>query len=82
MSDLVDSTIYACFNELILKTISMKQTISVIVILFLATSLTNTQNKVVPNMPFSTLNSNPGFITINEVTYGLVLNGTTSPFSK
>jgi len=33
-------------------------------------------------MPFSTLNSNPGFITINEVTYGLGLSGTTAPFSK
>ena len=60
----------------------MKQTISVIVIIFLAASLANAQYKVVPNMPFSTLNSNPGFITINEVTYGLGLSGTTAPFSK
>jgi hypothetical protein len=60
----------------------MKHTISVIFILFLATSLTTAQYKVVPNMPFSTLNSNPGFITINEVTYGLGLSGTTAPFSK
>lgn len=60
----------------------MKQTISVILILFLTTTLTTAQYKVVPNMPFSTLNSNPGFITINEVTYGLGLSGTTAPFSK
>jgi hypothetical protein len=60
----------------------MKQAISFIYILFLATTLASAQYKVVPNMPFSTLNSNPGFVTINELNYGLGLKGTTAPFSK
>lgn len=60
----------------------MKQVISSLVIAFLATISVAAQYKVVPNMPFSTLNSEPGFITINEFTYGLGLAGKTAPYSK
>ena len=60
----------------------MIRAISFIAIIFLATSIVTAQYKVVPNMPYSTLNTAPGFITINEATYGLGLSGTTAPFSK
>ena len=60
----------------------MKRAISFILIIFIATSIVIAQYKVVPNMPYSTLNTAPGFITINEATYGLGLSGTTAPFSK
>jgi hypothetical protein len=60
----------------------MKQAISFLIIIFFTTSIVTAQYKVVPNMPFSTLNSTPGFVTINEVTYGLGLSGTTAPYSK
>jgi hypothetical protein len=60
----------------------MKNAIFSIVIVFCTTFIVSAQYKVVPNMPFSTLNSTPGFITINEVTYGLGLSGITAPFSK
>lgn len=60
----------------------MKRAISFIVIIFIATSIVTAQYKVVPNMPYSTLNTAPGFITINEATFGVGLSGTTAPFSK
>jgi len=60
----------------------MKRT--VLIILFIAgiNSLASAQYKVTPNMPFSTLNSNPGFVTINEITGGFGLAGTTAAYSN
>lgn len=40
------------------------------------------QIKVAPNRPYSILNTSPGFISINEVTYGLGLSGMTYPYSQ
>lgn len=60
----------------------MNKAISIIIIMFLTTYVATAQYKVVPNMPYSTLNTAPGFITINEATYGLGLAGTSAPFSK
>lgn len=60
----------------------MNKTISVFIIIILTTYIATAQYKVVPNLPYSTLNTSPGFITINEATYGLGLAGTTAPFSK
>jgi hypothetical protein len=60
----------------------MKCKISFIFLLLLAPVLSHAQEKVLPNRPFSILNTTPGFITINEVTYGLGLSGKTFPFSQ
>lgn len=60
----------------------MKRAISLIAILFFVALRVTAQYRVLPNMPFLTLNSTPGFITINEVTGGFGLGGTTAPYSK
>jgi hypothetical protein len=60
----------------------MKYKISFILLLLLAQVAANAQEKVLPNRPFSLLNTTPGFITINEVTSGIGLSGKTFPFSQ
>ncbi len=60
----------------------MKRIILIVILAAGISSLASAQYKVVPNMPFSTLNSNPGFLTINEITGGFGLNGTTYSYSK
>ena len=60
----------------------MKRIILLIILVAGISSLASAQYKVAPNMPFSTLNSNPGFITINELTGGYGLAGTTATYSK
>ena len=60
----------------------MKRVISIIVIVVCAASMSTAQQRVIPNKPFVTLYSNPGFVTINEVTGGIGLAGTYGPFSK
>jgi len=60
----------------------MKQAIFIIFFTILTAQIATGQGKVVPNMPYSTLNASPGFITINEVTYGLGLSGVSFPYSK
>ena len=60
----------------------MKRLIFSIIIILVALSAGNAQYRVLPNKPFSTLNTNPGFITINEFTGGYGLSGTTAPYSK
>ncbi len=56
--------------------------ISFIVIVFITTFIVTAQDKVVPNKPFSILNSAPGFITINEASGGFGLSGKTAAYSK
>ena len=60
----------------------MKQVIFFIIFVACIASAASAQYKVNPNKPYSTLNSNPGFITINELTGGIGLAGTTHPYSK
>jgi hypothetical protein len=60
----------------------MKQVIFVIFFTFLTVHIVTAQFKVTPNRPYSTLNSSPGFITINEFTYGIGMSGKTFPYSK
>ena len=60
----------------------MKYKFLFILILLLIPALANAQERVLPNRPFSTLNTSPGFITINEVTYGSGLSGKTYPYSQ
>ena len=40
------------------------------------------QQRVAPSRPYVTFRSDPGFITINELTGGVGLSGTSAPFSK
>ena len=60
----------------------MKQAFFIIAMLLSAMPVALSQGRVVPNKPFSTLNSNPGFVTINELTGGLGLAGQSYPYSK
>jgi hypothetical protein len=60
----------------------MKQVIFIIFFTFLTAQIATAQYKVVPNRPYSTLNASPGFITINEITYGMGLSGMSFPYSK
>ena len=60
----------------------MKQAILIIVIALCSTFVASAQGRVVPNKPYSTLNSSPGVITINEVTGGFGLHNNTMPYSK
>jgi hypothetical protein len=55
---------------------------SLILLLLLFPVIATAQEKVLPNRPFSLLNTSPGFITINEITYGSGLSGKTFPFSQ
>jgi opacity protein-like surface antigen len=60
----------------------MKRVIFFIILVACISSVALAQYKVNPNKPYSTLNSNPGFITINELTGGIGLAGTTASYSK
>jgi hypothetical protein len=60
----------------------MKQAFFIIAMLLSAMPVALPQGRVVPNKPFSTLSSNPGFVTINELTGGLGLVGKSYPYSK
>ena len=53
-----------------------------VIILFVTALSASAQFKVVPNKPYSNLNTASGFITINEGAYGLGLSGHTFPYSK
>jgi hypothetical protein len=60
----------------------MKCKVLIIYLLLLVPVITYGQEKVLPNRPFSTLNTKPGFITINEITYGSGLSGKTFSYSQ
>jgi hypothetical protein len=60
----------------------MKLKYSLIFLFLITTVIATAQYKVLPNRPFSTLNTAPGFVSINEASFGLGLSGKTYPFSK
>ena len=60
----------------------MKRILLLTIFLTCLVSLTYSQSRVRPNTPYSVLNSNPGFVSINEVTAGSGLGGTTRPYTK
>ncbi len=60
----------------------MKQAFFIIAMLLSAIPVATAQQRVVPNKPFSTFSSTPGFVTINELTGGLGLVGKSYPYSK
>ncbi len=61
---------------------SMKRLIFLIIIFVGLATAAQGQYRVIPNMPYTVLNSNPGFVTINEVTGGFGLNTNSTPYSK
>jgi hypothetical protein len=60
----------------------MRREILFILFAICFTSGLTAQQRVVPSKPYVTLRSEPGFITINELTGGVGLSGTSAPFSK
>ena len=60
----------------------MKRVIFSILFVACITAVASAQYKINPNKPYSTLNSNPGLITINELIGGIGLAGTTHSYSK
>ena len=60
----------------------MKCKLSLILVIFCAAAIVSAQEKVIPNKPVSVLSTEPGFITINELTFGIGLGITSVPYSK
>ncbi len=60
----------------------MKRAVSFVVFFFVLAMLTNAQDRVIPNKPYSVLKSNQGFVSINEFTAGIGLNTNSTPYSK
>ncbi len=60
----------------------MKRVFFIVAMLLSVIPVVSAQQRVVPNKPFSTLRTTPGFVTINELTGGLGLAGKTQPYSK
>jgi hypothetical protein len=59
----------------------MRRVLFLVIITFSSLSV-KAQGRVMPNRPNSILNSNPGYITINEFQAGLGLGNTNTDFSK
>ena len=60
----------------------MKQAFFIIAMLLSVMPVALPQGRVVPNKPFSSLSSTPGFVSINEVTGGLGLVGHSYTYTK
>jgi opacity protein-like surface antigen len=60
----------------------MKKSFSLLLIMMLASGIAAAQDKVVPNKPYSILNTYAGYITINEVTGGFGIGETDVPVAK
>jgi len=62
----------------------MKRKLSIIIVVICAivTTTVSAQNIAVPNMPVTVLSREPGFITINEITFGIGLGDTDVDYSK
>jgi hypothetical protein len=59
----------------------MKRTLLILILAIGSTALM-AQNRVMPNRPNAVLNSNPGYITINEFQAGIGLGKINDPYSK
>jgi hypothetical protein len=60
----------------------MKRIVLLIILLVNITFLLNGQYRVVPNKPYTTLGSSPGWLSINEFTGGFGLHHNTHPYTK
>ena len=60
----------------------MKKLITLTFIITLTVFSAYSQNRVIPNKPYTTLNSSSGYITFNNLTTGFGLGETNQPFSK
>jgi hypothetical protein len=60
----------------------MKHKFLILFFFIFVPGILSAQYRVLPNKPFTTLNTAPGFISINEATFGVGLSGMTFPFSR
>jgi len=60
----------------------MKRKLSIIILIISTVTVISAQDMVDPNRPGTLLNNNPGFITINELHFGIGLGTTNVPYSK
>ena len=60
----------------------MKRKLSVILLIICTVTIISAQDIVTPNRPVSMLSGDPGFITINELHFGIGLGMTNVPYSK
>ena len=60
----------------------MKRAVSIIVFFICLAMAANAQYRVTPNKPYSILKSNPGFVSLNEVTAGIGLITNSTPDSE
>jgi hypothetical protein len=60
----------------------MKRIVLLIILLTCFTFLVNGQYRVLPNKPYTTLGSTPGWLSINELTGGIGLHHNTKTYTK
>jgi hypothetical protein len=60
----------------------MKQLFLLQLIILISSATVYSQDLIIPNKPYSILDSSPGYITINEFTAGFGLGDTRAPYSK
>jgi len=60
----------------------MKPVIVLLILLLSGTIPVPAQDMVIPNKPYSSLNSRPGYITYNELTTGFGRGDVSVPYSK
>jgi hypothetical protein len=60
----------------------MKKSLLLIILFAGITATAVAQEFVTPNKPYTVLSSNPGFISINELSYGFGLGDVSVPYSK
>ena len=60
----------------------MKRKLSIIILIISTVTVISAQDMVDPNRPGTLLNNNHGFITINELHFGIGLGTTNVPYSK
>jgi len=60
----------------------MRSLIIIIAVLAVVNASVAAQDRVIPNKPYSSMNSGPGYITFNEATIGIGLGDVSVPYSK
>lgn len=60
----------------------MNRILSIVILLVSVTSALSAQCKIFTNKPYAGLKEEPGFVTINEFTYGIGLGDNQIPYSK
>lgn len=60
----------------------MRSITLIVAVLAMVNASVVAQDKIIPNKPYSSMNSGPGYITFNEVTTGIGLGNVSVPYSK